>query len=242
MESHLVVVTGGSAGIGRALLAAAPAGSTRIDVSRRGTDLEGVRHVAADLADPSEWAGVAGAIATELTSQAWQRVTVVHAAGTLDPIGYAAEVDATAYAAAVLLNSAAPQALGQHVLTALADMDVPRDLVVLTSGAARTSYPGWSMYNAGKAAVDQWVRTVGAEQSDRGGVRVLAIAPGVVATGMQELIRRTSPRDFPRVERFRRLHEEGALAEPEDVARRLWRLLGDPDVSTGSVLDLREQR
>ena len=31
-------------------------------------------------------------------------------------------------------------------------------------GAAGNVYEGWTSYGAGKAAVDQWVRTAGAEQ------------------------------------------------------------------------------
>ena len=240
MGTHLVVVTGGSAGLGHALLAAAPAGATRIDVSRSGSGLDDVRHLRADLADPAAWREVGDAIAAAVQGQTWRRITLVHNAGTLDPIGYAGEVDADAYTRNVLLNSAAPQVLGHRFLAAVRGLDAARELVMISSGAARTAYAGWSSYGASKAAVDQWVRTVGAEQADRGGVRVLSVAPGVVATGMQELIRSTSARDFPRVERFHRRYEDSELADPGEVADRLWALLED-DVPTGSVFDLRDR-
>lgn len=239
MHAHLVVVTGGSAGLGRALLETAPAGAERIDVSRRGSGLEAVRHLAADLSDPDAWAAVGDEVATLVAERAWERVTVIHNAGTLEPIGYAGEVDAAAYTTNVLLNSAAPQVLGHRFLAALGGLEARRELVMISSGAARSPYPGWSSYGAGKAAIDQWVRSVGREQVDRGGVRVLSVAPGVVATAMQEAIRSTDPRDFPHVARFHRLHDEGQLIEPQDAARRLWALL-EGDVETGSVVDLRE--
>ncbi len=235
----LVIVTGGSAGIGRALLAHAPDGSTRIDVSRRGSDLDGVDHVPADLADPAGWSAVADVLTAHITSADVDRVTVVLNAGVIDPIGRAGTVDGDGYARSVLLNGAAPQVLGHHVLAALADHPATRrELVLISSGAARTAYPGWSAYGAAKAATDHWVRTVAAEQDGMARpVRVLAVAPGVVATDMQVAIRATDEAAFPPVERFRDLHTSGALADPGDVAVRLWQRLDEPDA--GPVTDLR---
>lgn len=236
----LVIVTGGSAGIGRALLAAAPAGADRLEVSRSGTDLDGVEHLTADLASPATWSEVGTELARRIAGSDADRVTVVHNAGTIEPIGFAGEVDPEAYTRAVLLNSGAPQVLGHHVLGALRDHPARRrELVLVSSGAAYKSYPGWSGYSAAKAAVDQWVRAVADEQARRGGVRVHAIAPGVVATGMHAVIRDTDERDFPSVERFRRLHAEGALLDPGDVARQLWEALDDPALP--AVTDLRDR-
>src|SRR5262249_56203218 len=95
--------------------------------------------------------------------------------------------------------------------------------LLIWAGAARRVYEGWSAYGAGKAAVDQWVRTAGAEQKRRGGrCRVLAVAPGVIETAMQEQIRAMTEEAFPVVERFRELHRAGALRGPPDAARDLW--------------------
>jgi benzil reductase ((S)-benzoin forming) len=234
------VVTGGSAGIGRALLAHAPTDGTRVDVSRRGCDLPGVEHVAADLADPGGWATVGAELARRIGAHDGDRVTVVMNAGVIEPIGPADRVEPEPYTRSVLLNGAAPQVVGQRVLAALDGHPAQRrELVVISSGAARTAYPGWSAYGAAKAATDHWVRTVAAEQAERARpVRVVAIAPGVVATDMQAAIRATDPRDFPRVERFRALHEEGELADPDDVASRLWRHLAAADLDP--VTDLRD--
>src|SRR4030095_4063123 len=96
-------------------------------------------------------------------------------------------------------------------------------------------------YGAGKAAVDQWVRTAGAEQKRRGGrCRVLSVAPGVIATAMQEQIRAMTEEAFPVVERFRELHRAGALRDPADAARDLWALVSKDTFPNGAVLDLRE--
>jgi benzil reductase ((S)-benzoin forming) len=223
----LVVVTGGSAGLGRALLAHAPDGASRVDVSRSGCDLPGVAHLAADLADPGTWARTGAELVRRIADHDGDRVCVVLNAGVIEPIGPADRVDADAYARSVLLNGAAPQVLGQQVLAALVEHPAARrELVLISSGAATTAYPGWSAYCAAKAATDHWTRTVAAEQEGRERpVRVVSVAPGVVATGMQEAIRATDEADFPPVARFRTLHAEGQLADPDEVAVRLWRHL-----------------
>ncbi len=238
MATSLIWISGASSGIGLALARAVPWPDARvIGISRRPPpDLE---HLAADLGEPSSWDVVGAAFRRELAAAPLDRVAFVHAAGTIEPIGFAGEVDAGAYAANVVLNSAAPQALGQLFLAAVRHLSARKHLVLLTSGAASSVYEGWSSYGAGKAAVDQWVRNAGAEQARRGGAQVLAVAPGTVDTGMQAQIRDSTPAEFPQREKFLDLHRDGRLTAPDDVARRIWALI-DGDLETGSVVDLRQ--
>jgi benzil reductase ((S)-benzoin forming) len=234
----LAFITGASSGIGLALGRSVPGDARVIDISRRGAP--GLEHFAADLADPASWPGVAALFAREIGGFQGDRVILVHGAGTLTPIGFAGAVDPAAYARNVILNSAAPQVLGDAFLRATADCPAACTLVMISSGAARSVYPGWTSYGAGKAAVDQWVRTAGAEQESLGGrCRILSVAPGVVATAMQEEIRATSAADFPEVAKFFELHESGELRDPEAVAREIWALL-DGDFENGAVIDLRD--
>lgn len=243
----LLIVTGGSAGLGRALIATAPADSYRVDVSRSGPPPEADHHLAVDLADPAGWAAFATALDAVLPAEPWDRITVIHNAGTLDPMGFAGEVDPDAYTSSVLLGSAAGQVIGTHVLARTATAPARVELVMISSGAARSLYPGWSAYGAAKATLDQWVRNVGAEQrqradeQQRAAVQVLAIAPGIVATDVQATVRAADPRQFPEVERFQQRHDDGRLIEPEVAARGIWEILDDPTVATGSVVDLRER-
>jgi NAD(P)-dependent dehydrogenase (short-subunit alcohol dehydrogenase family) len=239
MAGSLVILTGGSSGIGLALAETVPWPDARIiDVSRSGGP--GSLHVRADLSEPSHWPAVQELFEREIAGFEGDRVVFFHSAGTLTPIGFAGEVDEAAYTRNVLLNSAAPQVLGHAFISAAHKTGAPCHLVMIGSGAARNVYEGWTSYGAGKAAVDQWVRTAGAEQERRGGrVRVLSVAPGVVATAMQEEIRNTSERQFPDLPHFVELHEEGELREPKAVAADLWALL-DRQLENGSVLDLRD--
>ena len=239
MTDTIVWITGGSAGIGLALAETMPLEGARVlDISRSG-GAPGTEHVPADLTDPSSWAAIEAHLHAQLGTFHGSRAIFVHCAAAITPVGFAGEVDSAAYRQTVLLNSGSPQVLGHAFLAAVEAAGCAADLVLLTSGAAQTPYEGWSHYCAGKAAVDQWARVVGAEQRRRGQrVRVLAVAPGVVATGMQEQIRATDEADFPAVGRFHELHETGALRDPKDAAQGIWRLLGS-DVESGTVVDLR---
>ena len=97
-----------------------------------------------------------------------------------------------------------------------------RVLANITSGAARSVYEGWSIYGASKAAVDHLTEIVAAEEPD---LVCHAVAPGVVDTDMQALIRTHDEVDFPAIARFRELHEEGAWNSPAWIADHLVALL-----------------
>jgi benzil reductase ((S)-benzoin forming) len=237
--AELVWISGASSGIGAALAESVPwPGARVIGISR--TPVPGIAHLALDLADPGSWSILGDSFDRELADSSFERVVFIHAAGTLEPMGFAGEVPAAAYRDNVLLDSASPQVLGHRFLAAAAPhAEARRHLVMITSGAARSVYPGWTSYGAAKAAVDQWVRNAGAEQELRGGVSVMAVAPGTVDTGMQALIRATPETQFPARQKFLDLYAAGKLAPPGEVAAKMWRLL-DAGLANGAVIDLRD--
>ena len=236
----IVWITGASSGIGAALVETVPFDHVRvIDISRSG-GVPGAEHLPADLADPRSWQEVGEHLHAELGGFTGSRVVFVHCAATLQPIGLAGEVDSPAYRRNILLNSAAPQALGQVFLAAIAGLECARHLLLISSGAARTIYEGWSSYCAGKAAVDQWVRVAGAEQRRRPpGCQVLAISPGAVATPMLKQLPQLAAQDFPAARKFGELLASGRAKAPGEVARGIWGLF-DHDIDSGRIIDLRE--
>lgn len=243
MVDALVWITGGSAGLGAALAVTVPYPDVRVVSISRSAGPDGTEHLPADLSDPASWVAVEQHLLERMTRFSGSRVVLIHNAGTLTPIGFAGEVDTAAYRDNVLLNSAAGQVLGHAFVKAVVASGFAgsADLVMITSGAASGAYPGWSAYGAGKAALDQWVRTVGAEQRERDrDLRVLSVAPGVVATAMQAEIRSTDPADFPAVDRFRQLHDQQELTPPDQAARGIWTLV-DARVESGTVTDLRRR-
>lgn len=238
-DHALIWIAGASGGIGQALVSTVPFAAPHIiGISRRQNGTASVEHLEADLGDPGAWPLVAASFRDMASNVRGGRVVFIHAAGQVDPIGFAGTVDTSRYTDNVLLNSASPQVLGHLFIEAVRDVPARRHLIIITSGAAKSVYPGWSSYGAAKAAVDQWVRNVGAEQG-QDGVQVLAVAPGTVDTGMQSQLRAAEEHEFPMRQKFVDLHRDRKLSDPEEVARRIWRLL-DEQHDNGSVLDLRQ--
>lgn len=92
MSQTLIWISGASSGIGKALADNVPWDAPRIiDISRRGAP--GMEHVEADLSDPAAWLTVAESFQRELDSFSGERVFFVHAAGSVQPIGFAGEVE-----------------------------------------------------------------------------------------------------------------------------------------------------
>ncbi|UCV02793.1 SDR family NAD(P)-dependent oxidoreductase [Dechloromonas denitrificans] len=87
------------------------------------------------------------------------------------------------------------------------------------SGAAHTAYPGWSVYYATKAVLDQHARAVALD--GRANLKFCSVAPGVVDTDMQAEIRATSAERFPMLERFQALKRDGHLATAQQAAGKL---------------------
>ena len=164
----------------------------------------------------------------------------VNNAGVLDPIGP--------------LRTLSPDAVKRHLdvnvlgvfrgtriyLERLHAAKRPGTIVNISSGAGVRPVAGWSAYCAGKAAVDMLTRVTAVEERPHG-IRAYALAPGVIETDMQALIRRQTREDFPDLDRFRELHASGHLLDPESPAPAILRLaFGEPLPADAVVLDVRD--
>jgi len=238
-KKTLIWITGASRGIGQALVATVPWPNARVIGVSRGRG-KAVFNLVADLSGPSGWQALDISFRDELSQFRGERIICLHAAATIDPVGWTGETSQSLYWSNVLLNATAPLIVGAAFLEAVRQLSCHRQLVLLSSGAADRVYAGLAPYAAGKAAVNQWVRTVGAEQARRGGVQVLAVTPGRVATTMHQRLRAASDDQFPEHAEFTRLHREGQLSDPLAVAGALWSLVCDEKIATGSVIDLRD--
>lgn len=135
------------------------------------------------------------------------------------------------------INYLAAVALTQKVLK----LDFLEQIIYISSGAAKRAIPSWSQYCASKAALDMFAETLQLElNTEARDIVVRSVAPGVVDTPMQSLIRETNESDFPSVENFRALHENGELTSPQEVAQKLDKVISKPELFSGVCLSLRE--
>jgi NAD(P)-dependent dehydrogenase (short-subunit alcohol dehydrogenase family) len=230
----VVWITGATSGIGAALAATVPYDGARVINISRGHH-PAIENVRADITEPDDWDVVAEHLADELRHFGGRRAVFVHNAFVADPVGFVGEVDVAAYRRHVLGNVAAPLVLGdaflRHVPTG-----IEAGLVMISSAAARVPFAGRAGYGAGKAAMEQWVRTVRSEQAHRGSTTwVVAIRPGPVDTPSFRADAAADPAINPVASAVREALASGRVDTPEVAARRIWDVL-PPGPETPAVV------
>lgn len=246
-----VIITGASRGLGLALAlrylddgahvititrAAVPALAQR--AREAGSQLSSI-HADLSTASGVECAGSAVKAALDAIAAASSRVILINNAGAVEPVDVAqALTDPEAITRAFGLNVSAPIALTAAVLSSLPEQGRDCRILNISSGAGRQPTAGWSVYCATKAALDMATRVLNVEQSSRG-VRAVALAPGVVDTGMQNTLRSQSTDHFPAQARFAALHAEGKLSSADDVAARIHLYLNRDDFGATEIDDIR---
>lgn len=240
---HLYVITGASRGLGWAL-AKALAGQPDLQVlaiSRAGVPEPhaAVQDLRCDLSTLAGQQEAAAAIAARLAEGRWTRAVLINNAGMVEPVGPVERLGAEDIARSVALNLAAPLVLMQAFLAHSGAIE-SRHIINISSGAARRPVTGWAAYCATKAGLDMATRVALAEAERAGrGVHATSLAPGVVDTAMQSVIRGARAEDFPDVADFRNLKEQGLLQSAEAVALRIIELERSGKLPDG-LADLRQ--
>ncbi len=114
----------------------------------------------------------------------------------------------------------------------------PRQLIFISSGASVNGNRGWNAYSISKAALNMMAKLYAAEMPDS---HVVAYAPGLVQTGMQDyLCRQVDAERFPSIQRLIDAYGSEDMPDPERAAERiaasLERCLDHP---SGSFVDVR---
>src|SRR3569623_397286 len=190
-----------------------------------------------DLADPAaleRW--LDGGVLRDFIADA-KTVVLINNAGTAEPIGPVQKLNAAAVGKAVGLNLAAPLMLSSAVAAAARAAGDLR-ILHLSSGAARNPYPGWSLYCASKAALDQHAKAVALDTTPH--LRICSLAPGTIDTDMQAADRSAPVEDFPLRAKIEGLTRDGQLPRPQDCAKRAIAYLLSEQYGQTPSIDLRE--
>jgi benzil reductase ((S)-benzoin forming) len=224
----LYIVTGASRGIGWSLVRqiARLDAASALAISRSGMPekLTKVYDLRCDLGVQEGQRTAMSAVKRSLTENKWQRAVLVNNAGMVEPVAPIERCDLETLTRNINVNLVAPIALMQAFLEASGSV-AKRAIINISSGASRNPVFGYTGYCSTKAGLDMASQVVAFETAQKGTpLRVTSLAPGMVDTAMQGVLREMSEADFPIVEHFRAMKAQGALQNPDTVAAKILRL------------------
>ena len=227
VAGRTAVITGASRGLGAGLAEAFRERGLRLGLCARSAPVlaDGPDVVARrlDVRDPAAVAAFARDVAGRFGAiDLW-----INNAGLLAPIDLLRDVAADAAREHLEVNVLGVLFGTQAFVRHLRGRGGEGVLVNMSSGAARKPYAGWSVYCAAKAAVDRMTECVALEEASSG-LRAYALAPGVIDTDMQSLIRATPAARFPDVARFVEMKRANDFNTPAFVAAHILALAFDP--------------
>ncbi|MCP4448405.1 MAG: SDR family NAD(P)-dependent oxidoreductase [Myxococcales bacterium] len=236
-DTKTVVITGASRGIGAGIAKECIARGYNVAVCARTRPMleEGdagasVLSMAVDVCDE-----IAVQALCDEAIERFGRIDLwINNAGVLDPIG-----PLRGCASAEVQRHLSINVLGVfHGTKSFANHVRERDgegvLINISSGASTSAYEGWGAYCVGKAGVDKLTEVV-AQEEQNSGLRAHSIAPGIIDTDMQSLIRSCSVEQFPMVEKFHQLKADGAFSSASFVGKSLLDIAFEPEARPGEV-------
>jgi benzil reductase ((S)-benzoin forming) len=221
----IAIVTGASRGLGRSFAEQLlDRGYFVYAVSRSGEGPKALdsRSVQADLSQAGAASMLAQNIYPAILERGPDALLLINNAGTIMPTCRIERAELLALEKSFLLNLSAPTILTAAFLKTFQDVDMPKMILNISSGAAIKNYEGWGHYCAGKSGLDRLTQVVAAEQASTAyPTSIYSVYPGVLDTKMQEQIRETTKEDLPAVDRFLDMYTHDELEKPETVAAKI---------------------
>lgn len=235
----LVITTGGSKGLGRALCEQfMTRGYEALEFSRSAPHEYSIR---TDLAHPEESRFIVARALEPIDPEQLQELIVVSNAGSLRPIGPTSGKSRSDLIANMNTNFVSAILVLTEIIARFQPAPCRKVIVNISSGAALKGRFGWSLYCAAKAGMENFIRSIAIEQQTQPQPFIpISIDPGVMDTDMQALIRATPQSDFRDVETFVRRKDEGLLVQPDRVAAAIIRILELPSLSLGGRYETSE--
>ncbi len=229
---QLTFIAGGSKGLGAELVKVFNQENHQVlEFSRSG---KGSAHVKVDFNQPDEAYKIFKQTFFKSESQTWQNINLIVNTAVLPPFGSMLQAEEKTILQHININITATILLLKAFITSFQKVSCKKTITYISSGAARRDIPGLAMYSASKAFFERFIDTTATEQkSCEHPIDCMIINPGVMDTGMQVEIRAQNKADFPMVDMWQELHEQGQLAKPEDMAQICFNIITQTGKNAG---------
>jgi 3-oxoacyl-[acyl-carrier protein] reductase len=227
LSGKTALVTGASSGIGRASALALAKARAQVLVHYNGAEKDAAAVVAEILKSGGKAEKVTAdlgasdgphALAERVRAIVGDRLDILVASGGIAKAGTIEETTVEDFDALFAVNVRAPYFLLQQLLPVLCKGS---SVVLLSSLAAHASVGTFSAYAATKGAIDTLVKHFAAALGERG-IRVNAVAPGVVPTDMSSFAKTDAGREFTvGIQALER------MAQPDDIGAAIAFLASD---------------
>jgi len=220
----LAIITGGSKGLGAELVKQyAQQGFEIVEFSRSGNTPYS-RNI--DLSDLTVANQVIAETLETLSQRQYSEIIAISNAAMLTPIGPLSNSDANDWVTNINASFTSAIVFMGNFVKYFQAHDCSKVMASISSGAALNAYSGWSLYCAGKAGLEHYIRCIAEEQEKQAHpVLPIIINPGVIDTDMQTAIRGANEQQFPQRERFVELKKSNSLQQPAAVARSIHSIL-----------------
>ncbi len=249
--NHLYILTGASRGMGLAIAQQLlQPGHHLLCISRQHNDalatqaeqsgavlLQWQQH----LAQAPEAAARLGDWLAQQAGGGWASASLINNAGALANTVPLCAAEPADLAQALRVGLEAPMLLAAAFLHHTeAWGKLPRRVLNISSGLGRRAMASQAAYCAAKAGMDHFTRCLALEEALKPhGAKVCSLAPGVIDTDMQTLLRQGDAAAFPDRQGFVALKDNGQLSTPAAAAARVLAYLARPDFGGQPVADVR---
>jgi benzil reductase ((S)-benzoin forming) len=228
-RSLVIVITGASRGLGAGMAETYLAKGHKLGICARSssasfdtsTYAEKVLYQSVDVCNPEAIQSFLDAVVAKFGSiDLW-----INNAGIIGPIQPIRNTNYEEFNTNIQINLGGvfhgTKAYINHVRSQSAIKDAT--LINISSGAAVKGYAGWGAYCSSKGAVDRLTECAFIEEEEGGttNLRAYSIAPGVIDTDMQAMIRSTSKEDFPMVDQFLEMKATDSFNTSPFVAQKI---------------------
>lgn len=228
LEARVVVITGASSGLGAGMAEWFAGQGADLGLCARRTPHAPNDRTVSRSVDVTDKAALE-MFAADVNSSLGPIDLWINNAGVIEPVVAQRDLELVDFEANLAVNVGGVLNGTQAFLDTLRTTGHRGALVNISSGLARKGRAGLTAYCAAKAAVDRLTEVVAIEEAGLI-TRALAVAPGVVETGMQASLRTQDEDVLHDVDMFRGFESDGSMNSPAWVASHIARwAFGDAD-------------